>query len=394
MRILFIAPYVPSRIRVRPFQFIKGLAERHKVHVIALGGADKADAGGVEEIARVVEDLHIVPHPSLRGYCQSLLALPTPSPMCTAFCWSRAMKQAVADAIRGARFDVIHVEHLRAAHFPPVNTSLPMVFDSVDCLTGLFRQMAKSRKSPLARMLMAEEAWKLRRYEPRALSRFDRNIVTSESEREELLSLDGTLPIQVVPNGVDTDYFQPMDTDRHPRRVVFSGKMSYRPNAQAAMWFAEDVFPHLRKKWSDAEFVIVGSGPPPEIRKLGERPGITVTGYVDDIRPHLASSSVAVVPMRIAVGIQNKVLEAMAMGIPVVTCGPAARAFGADCPGIVVADSAEDTLQRVSELIVNAGAAREMGANGRAAVEERFSWQRSVAELEALYEEVRSGRIG
>lgn len=392
MKILFIAPYVPSRIRVRPFQIIRELAGRHEVYVLALGDKSEQAASGVEELIHLVRDFRIVPHSKVRGLAQAAAALPTRVPMCAAFCWSLEMAQAVRDAVQGAAFDVVHIEHLRAAHFVSACGNLPVVFDSVDCLTGLFGQMAKSKRNPLGRLIMAEESWKLRRYEPRMLKQFDRMVITSESERDELSALDPSLRIDVLPNGVDTDYFAPGDDARHPCRVVFSGKMSYHPNAQAALWFAERVFGAIRATLPDAEFVIVGSDPPPEIRKLAEMPGVTVTGYVDDIRPYLASSSVAAVPMQVAVGIQNKVLEAMAMGLPVVATPIATRAFGRDCPGIVEAGDAEGTIREMLRLLEDPDLARSIGALGREQVLRNFSWHSNVKALELIYEDAITGR--
>lgn len=385
MRILFIAPYIPSRIRVRPFQIIMGLARRHEVHVVVLGGSDKLDTDGVGEAMAAVKSFTVIPHNKLRGYCQSLIALPSAHPMCTAYCWSRAMSKSVQESVRNLDFDVVHIEHLRAAHFAPLGGQAPIVFDSVDCLTGLFRQMGDNRRNLLAKCLMREEAWKLARHEPRMLRRFASVLVTSSSEKSELHRLDPSLPVQVLPNGVDTEYFAPADVKKHPRRVVFSGKMSYHPNAQAALWFAENVFPALVKRWPDAEFVIVGSGPPPEITRLGAIPGITVTGYVDDIRPYLAGASVAVVPMRIAVGVQNKLLEAMAMGLPVVASPAAARATGQDCPGVVIAEDVDGTIDAVSALLNSPEQASALGVQARQAVASRFSWDSSLELLENIY---------
>lgn len=388
MNILFVAPYVPSRIRVRPFHIIKELSKRHKVYVLALGEIGGAKTQGAEELLDIVEDLRVIPHSKLRGLRQSLFALPFSSPMCTAFCWSPAMKNAVRDAITGARFDVVHIEHLRAAHFASSCGSLPVVFDSVDCLSGLFTQMSRSRKNLLAKLVMFEEAWKLRRYEPRMLTQFNHIAITSESERDELISMNPALNIDVIPNGVDIDYFTPLGNDRSPRQVVFSGKMSYHPNAQAALWFARNVFPILRNRHSDAEFIIVGSDPPTEVRKLDEIPGITVTGYVQDIRPYLDRAYAAVVPMQVAVGIQNKVLEAMAMGLPVVATPIATRAFSENCPGIIEAESVEDTAKEVVKLFEHPDLAAEIGRSGREAVIRNFSWQSSVDKFESIYRKV------
>ncbi len=387
MNILFITPYVPSRIRVRPLQILRELSKRHRVHVIALGEGGGEKVHGAEELPEIVESLTVVPHPKLRGLCQSLAALPSPTPMCAAFCWSPDMTRAIARAVANERFDVVHIEHLRAAHFASACEGLPIVFDSVDCLTGLFRQMSRSCGNPISRLVMVEEAIKLRRYEPRMLARFDEVIITCESERQELLALDPKLRVSVVPNGVDTSYFAPWNTDKQPARIVFSGKMSYHPNEQAALWFARNVFPAIRQARPDAEFVIIGSGPPPDVEKLACVPGISVTGYVDDIRPRMASASVAVVPMQVAVGIQNKVLEAMAMGLPVVATPLATRPFGAECPGIVTAESADDMTRQVLGLLSDQRRAAELGALGRNEAVQRFSWESSVTRLESVYEE-------
>jgi len=392
MNILFIAPYVPSRIRVRPFHIIKELARRHSVHVIALGESDQTDTHGVDEVTDMAESFQVVPHSKLRGYRQSAFALLRPEPMCTAFCRSSEMRRAVAEAMARHSFDVVHIEHLRASHFADGITGAPVLFDSVDCLAGLFGQMARTRKSPLARLLMAEESWKLRRYEPRTLKRFGRVIITSESERDTLLGLDPELRIDVIPNGVDTRYFAPQGVDRFPRRVVFSGKMSYRPNSQAALWFAENAFPALRSKWDDAEFVVVGSGPPPEISELASRPGITVTGEVTDIRPYLDSAAVAVAPMRSAVGMQNKVLEAMAMGLPVVASPLAARSIGSATSGVIEADTPDEVTEAVAGLFDDPDRAAQIGRQGRELAEQAFSWRSSVDRLEAIYEELLARR--
>lgn len=387
MKILFIAPYVPSRIRVRPFQIIKELALRHEVYVLALGEGDNTETQCVQELSRMVNDFRIVPHPNIKGYAQALASLPTPVPMCAAFCKSSHMKQAVQYAMQGVKFDLVHIEHLRAAHFASSCGNLPVVFDAVDCLTGLFGQMARAKRNPIGKFVMMEEAWKLRRYEPRMLARFDRTVLTSESERDELTSMNPNLRIDVLPNGVDTDYFAPKNEVKIPHRIVFSGKMGFHPNAQAALWFAHNVFKSIREKYADAEFVIVGSDPPADVKQLAEIPGITVTGYVEDIRPYLALSCVAVVPMQVAVGIQNKVLEAMAMGIAVVATPIATRAFGRNCPGIIEAPDAEKTIKEVSRLFCDPESAAKIGEAGRKEVVSNFSWHSNVQTLEMIYNE-------
>jgi len=388
MNILFLAPYVPSRIRVRPFHIIKELSKRHNVTVVALGEVDGLKTHAADELRDVVSDVRVIPHSKIRGYGQSLMALPTGVPMCAAFCRSAQMSEEVASLLSFADFDIVHVEHMRAAHFVPKYSGVPVVFDSVDCLAGLFRQMAQRKKNPIGRLVMLEEAWKLKRYEPRMMRGFDRIVITSDTERDEILGLDGSLPVEVIPNGVDVGYFAPSGVQKHPGRIVFSGKMSYEPNADAAIWFAREVFPALKSRRSDAEFVVVGSNPPPEVKELANTDGISVTGYVDDIRPYLESAIVAVVPMQVAVGIQNKILEAMAMGLPVVATPIATRPFGPGFSGIIEANTVVDTTDEVLRLLDAPQAAAEVGQTGRGEVVENFSWQHSVDKLEKIYNEL------
>jgi glycosyltransferase involved in cell wall biosynthesis len=248
--------------------------------------------------------------------------------------------------------------------------------------------MAKRKKNPIGKLVMLEESWKLKRYEPKMMQKFDKIVITSDSERDEVLLLDASLPVEVIPNGVDVEYFAPSSVQKHQGRIVFSGKMSYEPNAEAVIWFATNVFPVLKSRNPSVEFLVVGSNPPQQVKELADTQGISVTGYVDDIRPYLESSVVAVVPMQIAVGIQNKILEAMALELPVVATPIATRPFGPGFSGIIEAETADETAEEVLRLLNNPQAAADIGRKGREEVLRDFSWQRSVNELEKIYEEL------
>lgn len=391
MRILFLTPYVPSRIRVRPFYFIKELAKRHEVHVLSLAVPAGENAVGADELQELTQSFRVVPHSFLKGACNCVAALPTRTPMCAAYCRSRAMSSVLAETLASHSFDILHVEHLRAAVFLNKRPDVPVVFDSVDCLTGLFDQVAKTGANALKRLVALEETWKLRHYEPRVAAQFDGVLVTSGIEKQALNEISPELRIDVVPNGVDTSYFSPAGASKYPHRVVFSGKMSYQPNADAAVWFAEQVFGRLRDKWPDAEFIIAGSGPTEAVRRLAERPGISVTGYVPDLRPYLESSALAVAPMGIAVGVQNKVLEAMAMGLPVVLSPLAARSVG-NCESALVASDEHEWAEAVADLMGNPDRAAEIGRRNRDWVGERFSWDASARMLESIYERLATRR--
>ncbi|MBC7807529.1 MAG: glycosyltransferase, partial [Akkermansiaceae bacterium] len=200
MRILYVLPYVPSPIRVRPYQIIRALAQAgHRVTVAAL--ADEfADEDALAGLRALCDALHIVPHSRTRGAWQALCALPAPTPLWAAYCYSEAMESKLRELVATDTFAVAHVEHLRAAHFAPALAPLPVVFDAVDCITALRKQMMQRSDATLSSRLLSWAEWsKLRTYEPRVYRSFGQIVVSSEQDKTELRQLDaGSPPITVV----------------------------------------------------------------------------------------------------------------------------------------------------------------------------------------------------
>lgn len=399
MRILFVAPYVPSLIRVRPFQFLRSLAgQGHRITLAALGAdGAQADAEALEALTPYCEAVHIVPLSKKAAALRCALRLPTPTPLWAAYCFSPEMERLLRQLTTEQSFDVAHVEHLRAAHFAPVlKGRLPLVFDAVDCITELQSQLMHSGgRGALGRLVSWEEHRKLRRYEPVMAALFDRILITSESDAECLGALAEdrglSLPIEVIPNGVDLDYFYPLpDVPTLPGNIVFSGKMSYAANRDAALFFCAEIFPAIRKAFPSATLTLAGSGPTADLRALAARPGsgIEVTGRVPDLRPFLARAAVAVCPLRVGVGIQNKVLEAMAMGKALVATPLASRPLEPSAVGecLQVADTPADFAAQILSLLQNPDDAARLGHNARRYVETRHDWNVLTHRLTALYQ--------
>ena len=400
MRILFVAPYVPSLIRVRPFQFIRALAGLgHRITLVALGAdGAQADAEALEALTPYCEATHIVPLSKKAAALRCALRLATPTPLWAAYCFSPETESLLRRLIAEQTFDVAHVEHLRAAHFAPVlQGRLPLVFDAVDCITTLQEQLMRAGgRGALGRLVSWEEHTKLRRYEPKMAALFDKILITSQSDADCLQVLAEarglSLPITVIPNGVDLDYFQPQpEVARAPGNIVFSGKMSYSANRDAALYFCSQIFPVIRKEYPSATLTLAGSGPTADLRALAARPdsGIEVTGRVPDLRPFLARASVAVCPLRLGVGIQNKVLEAMAMGQALVATPLAIRPLQASAPGesLCVADTPLAFATQILHLLRTPGEAARLGANARRYVETWHDWHTLACRLTALYED-------
>lgn len=405
MKVLFIAPYVPSLIRVRPFNFIRSLAGLgHRVTVVALGVDGAGPDGEAQEaLAPFCEAVHVIPHSKRQAALQCARYLATPIPLWAAYCFSPALENRLRRLLANDTYDVAHVEHVRAAHFARVlQGRLPLIFDGVDCIADLQQQLMRAPgRSAAARAVSWDEHRKLRRYEPRMAALFDRVIITSRQDARGLGELAAaqrlSLPIEVVPNGVDLEYFRPQTyVPCREDNLVFSGKMSYAANRDAAVHFATAIFPRVRQARPAATLTVAGSGPTPDLLALAARPqsGIVVTGRVPDLRPHLAQAAVALCPLRIGVGIQNKVLEAMAMGKAVVATSLAARSLEPDAPGrsLVIADGLTDYAAQVLRLLGDPAEARRLGDNARQYVERHHDWNRIAQRLTAIYEEAAGSR--
>ncbi len=390
VRILFIAPYIPSPIRVRPFHFIRELARHHKVAVLATGtGRELADAARLRTMCQAVE---VVPFTRSAALRSCLAATMRGIPLQAAVCQSPAFRRRLRDLLATGSFDLVHLEHLRASRLiEDIPDALPRVYDSVDCISLLLDRTRRSSHSARQRLIAMLELRRTQAYEAQLLARFDKVVVTSPDDASALGALNPSADITVVPNGVDLASFAPFEGPREAATLVFSGKMSYHANATAALHFVKEIFPAIRAVVPEARLRIVGSAPPPSIRELARDPAIEVTGYVPDLRAAIGTATVAVCPVTVKVGIQNKVLEAMAAGLPVVcsregTAGLAARAGG----DYLVADDSDGFARDVCRLLADPALRDDVGRAGRQYVESHHRWSAVVNQLEQCYSEAKA----
>ncbi len=261
--------------------------------------------------------------------------------------------------------------------------NIPMVLDMVDADSEKWMQFADSRRP---RWLFRAEGLRLREQEAAQVRRATRTFVTTDREAH-VLTADGGHSAETMCNGVDTGFFDPSIVSAPSGSgspVIFVGAMNYYPNIDAVRWFATHVFPEWKRRDPQATFCIVGRNPPAQVRQLGEIDGIEVPGEVDDVRPYLASARAMVAPMRIARGIQNKVLEALAMGKQVMASRQVAECFGADQPpGLSRCDSVPEYLETLAKLKAAPGA---WDPEIRAAVRQRFSWDANLQQLQRALE--------
>jgi len=387
MRILFIAPYVPSLMRFRSYNLIKALARRgHEIWLLCLA-EDKNNDREVEHLRPYCKKIEPVYFSPAGGLLNCLMHALSPVALQSAYCFSRTLKTKVSDTLSVEHFDVAHVEHIRAAHFlPEGQRSVPAVFDSVDCITSLYREFSLDKPSLLGRLIARIESRKLARYEPMQASRFERVIITSDREKGELKKLAPHLNIDVVSCGVDLEYFEKGDRLGERGKIVLSGKMSYYANEAAARFFCTDILPLIKRSEPNAALTIVGSSPSRQVQRCGSIPGVTVTGYVPDIRPYVREARVAVCPITVGAGIQTKVIEAMAMAKPVVATSKACQALSArNGEHLLIADEPKAFADAVIKILRDDKLARTLGQSARRYVEKNHNWDEETSQLEKTY---------
>ena len=398
MKIAYVVPYVPNLIRTRPYNLICNLAALgHEVTVFTLGHGAQ-DEKDVETLRSIVAGVVYQEQPVWYSLWNSLKALPSRRPLQTVYSWNpRLAKQLVSLLSVPGTFDVVHVEHLRGSYYGQYIRSklpyVPVAWDSVDCISHLFEQASRHGTGGFGKFITRFELGRTRWMEGRLVSEFDHVLVTSETDKKALLDLlpsgSKPAPISVLPNGVDLEFFHPNpEVQRDEETLVFSGKMSYHANVSMVKFLVAEIMPRLWAKRPKIRLVIVGKDPTAEVRALGADPRITVTGTVDDIRPYLWKATVAVVPLVYGAGIQNKILEAMACGTPVVTTYKTLSSL-AVTPGkeFLVAKGADAFSQKVLELLDDDEVRARVGSAGADYVEEHHSWKAIVERIIGYYSE-------
>jgi polysaccharide biosynthesis protein PslH len=388
MRVLFVChrlPYPPNRGgKIRPFHMIQHLSQSHAVTVASLAASDeelRQGAGladlGVKVIAEVL--------PPAARWRQAVASLPTASPSSAAYFWSSRLHRRILEAAGRGGFDLVMVHCAFVGRYVDGIPARLRILDFGDLDSAKWATYARHRRLPLS-VGYALEARKLRRLEARLASTFDRITVTTAGEGNAFAALGVDRPFRVIPNGVDTSYFQPRpDPGADVHTLAFLGRMDYFPNVDGVRWFVGEVLPLIRRKVPDASLRIVGSSPVPSIQRLASHPGVTVTGTVPDVRAHLRDAAVSIAPLRIARGTQNKILESIAMGLPVVATSAAAMGIQAvPRRHLATADDAATFADCVVRLLQDQGGRQELAETARREVLTAHDWAVSMRILDTV----------
>jgi len=401
MNLLFLTPQLPYPPEhggsLRAYNLIRVLAQRHHITLLSLVHSpdDLGRAGPLRDCCRRIE---VVPAPTRSPWQRALSVLLSPEPD-LALRLVSAEFQAWLDALlREDHFDVLQIEEIMLARYGlalNVASRPRLVFDTYNAEYVLQQRAFETDvRDPRrwAGALYSFIQWrKLRSYEARVCRHFDCTVVVSEADAAALRALDPALPLLVVPNGVDAAHYAGYvpgadDPVLPPNSLVFTGKMDFRPNVDAVLWFVESVLPIIQQQVPEVRFYVVGQSPLPRVQALAANHAVIVTGRVPDVRPYIAGAAVYVVPLRIGGGSRLKILEALAMGQAVVSTSLGCEGYPLTAGReLVIADEPGEFAQAVMELLRDPAWRAELGRAGQKFAVERYDWGAIVPLLEGVY---------
>ena len=386
MRILFLAhrfPYPPTfGSKVRAFNMIRHLAQAHEVTVMA-PVRSVAEADEARGIAAHCAAYRAFPVAGWAQLAKVGLTMPTPVSASEAYFHSGAMKAAIRRALAARSVDLI-VVHCSSVGRLAQDVALPKLIDFCDVDSRKWLDYAALKPFPLS----AGYRWeglRMTSAERRLAFKFDAVTVATAGELATLHDLGMGAHADWFPNGVDTDYFTPSAEPYEAEMMTFVGRMDYFPNERCMIDFCRDIWPILRARRPSARLQIVGAAPTPAVQALGRLDGVVVTGGVPDVRPFVRRSALTIAPLAIARGTQNKVLESMAMGVPVV-CSPLAAAGVEADPGVHlrVARGVDEWVNEIERLMVDPAHRAALAEAGRARVFSHHTWPRSMLRLDTI----------
>lgn len=393
MKILVLAGDVPATAEMpgspRLFSLCRELSTRHRIFLLARGESEERWRWFLEnpEVTEVFAEVIRLPAPppvTWRGRQHHRLRLA--SHLSTLYqnpAYHRRLRDVIGEEIARRQVDLVYVDGLAMTQYLDRRSAVSMAVDLHDCSTLLYERTARRERRWGLKPALYLETRSIARWEGSLPDRFGVIITNSSVDEAALRRLAPNGLIVTIPNGVDCEYFASLQTGHGSRRIVFTGVMNYGPNADAAQYFADEIFPSVQEQLPDAEFWVVGADPGTEVRSLGERNGVHVTGKVVDMRPHIQEAGVCVCPVRYGAGIKNKILAAMAMGKPVVSTGLGLEGIEAR-PGedVLRADTPREFADAVVSVLTSDSLARRLSESGYRLIRERYSWRAKAESLE------------
>lgn len=369
--------------KLRAYHQLKELSTKHDVYLFCLTDQN-VESLWMDEVKQYCSELHIYQLNRPGIYWNTTKQLFGDKPFQVGYFYHKPIHKKIKAELKRIQPDHIYSQLIRTAEYVKLFPETKKTIDYMDAF-GMGMKRRASISKGIRKFLFTMEGKRLTEYENRIFDFFDHHTIISEQDKGHINHPENS-KITVIENGISSDFFN-FDKNIEPTfELVFTGNMNYPPNVECAEYIAKEILPELRKK-STAQLLLSGANPHPRVQSLGQMEGVTVTGWVEDIRDSYAQGKVFVAPLFIGTGLQNKLLEAMAMGIPCVTTPLANNALKAvETEEILIAETKEQFVQKIEELLGNAEMRSSLGKNGRAFVQRNYDWAAATARLSDLFE--------
>lgn len=384
MKILFITPRFPyppiKGDRLRTYHFIKALSKKgHEITLLTFIET-KDENKYIKEMLVYCKSVEVVLLPKWESYSKMALTIFSSMPFQVGYYLSSEMKKKLKQLVLENNYDFLYFSIMRMVPYAKMFNNIPLVIDYIDALSLNMERRFLKEKGYLKKCLFFLEWKKTLKYERKYANIFKNIIVTSKVDKEYLNCPN----IEVIPNGVDCEYFCPHEQETDID-LIFTGNMGYFPNEDAICYFCKDILPLIKVSKPEIKLYIVGASPSKKVSKLADQKNIFVTGYVDEIKTYLNRSQVVVCPMRSGSGIQNKILEAMACGIPVVATSYAIGGIKVN-PGneIALASDSKEFSEKVLLLLDNKQLCNKIADNALKFVKDNYNWENSGRTLDEI----------
>lgn len=389
MKLLFVAnrvPYPPFRgDKLKIWNLANRLQKQNELHLITIAQT-REELQYADELKKVFTTVEIYYLPKWKSILNAMLAVFGRLPFQVAYFKSSAFSRKLKDRLDSEHFDAIHVQHLRMAQYFEGGVPVNAILDLPDAFSLYWQRRAINAGKVWMRIFAGMEYKRLLSYEQKTLPSFTLNLVCSDEDCTYLRDRT-TAELDVLPNGVDTSvYFPRQKNSGEKNRVLFTGNMDYEPNVDAVEYFVKTIWPAVVKKVPDAKFIIAGQRPVQRVQKLAAS-NVQITGFVPNMADEYAKARVVVAPLRFGAGTQNKVLEALAMGIPVVCNRVGFKGLEIQSgEGAILAETAEDFSMHVVDLLLNDENWMKISGAGAQIISSRFSWDAVATKLQAYFE--------
>lgn len=385
MKILYITTRLPYPLiggdKVRAYHMMRLLKKLgHEITLVCLYD-EKDDLETALTHTEFFDKIYPIKFNTKLAYLNTPWAILNNRPFIVQYFYSKEMQKQIDKLIKEEHFDILTGYMPRIAPYYEKHTKENVIIDFCDAFSMTYKRRVNITKSWFDKFKFTIEHIRMKHLEQKCIKIFNSQIVISKYDKQYLESISEKSNLQIVGNGVNTDYFTPQSSELK-NNICFVGSLRYIANLEAAIYFATEIFPRIKMKIPDAKFKIIGAYPKPVLYKIGkEIEGIEITGLVDDVRDYMKDCKVSVCPVRIAGGIQNKILEAMSMSIPVVTTTEGAEGIDADENLLRIAKTPEEYAQKVIEIMTNAELRNLLAEQSRQFILDNFSWDKIGKQL-------------